>query len=109
MVHRRHPAHPALLPPDRLAAAWGTSPEVLPPVECAYDPELHTGPRDVIESVEQRAAREDVAREVCAACPARAWCGQYAATMRPTFGVWAGRTAREIALDTRTHAVTIAS
>ncbi|MGW4640788.1 WhiB family transcriptional regulator [Sphaerisporangium sp. NPDC004334] len=65
---------------------------------CVLDPELHTGP-DVFakESAEERAAREQVAREVCADCPVWASCLFYALDERPQAGVWAGLTAEEIA------------
>jgi hypothetical protein len=65
---------------------------------CGFDPELHTGP-DLFteESAEERAAREQVAREVCADCPVWASCLFYALDARPETGVWAGLTAEEIA------------
>jgi hypothetical protein len=64
--------------------------------ECLYDPELHDGP-DRIETAEQRAAREQVAAEVCATCPALADCLTYALRTRPTRGVWAGLPAGHVA------------
>ncbi|MGW4475956.1 WhiB family transcriptional regulator [Nonomuraea sp. NPDC004354] len=84
--------------PSRMAIGtpWRTQGEILLP-ECVYDPELHTGPIDTIESADQRAAREDVARDVCAGCPARQLCELYALRVRPTSGIWAGRTAAELA------------
>ncbi|GHH63679.1 hypothetical protein GCM10017673_05030 [Streptosporangium violaceochromogenes] len=63
--------------------------------ECVYDPELHTGPTEA-ESPAERAARQEVARQVCAACPLLPQCLAYARTCAPTFGVWAGRTAQEL-------------
>ena len=67
--------------------------------ECRFDPELHDGPDPLttIEHPEARAAREDVAREICEGCPLRDACLEYATRVRPTYGVWAGRTAEEIA------------
>lgn len=70
--------------------------EVLSGAQCMYDPYLHTGP-DVEEEPEaDRAVREAVAREVCAACPARMACLVYALRIRPVAGVWAGFTAEEL-------------
>jgi hypothetical protein len=56
--------------------------------ECAYDPELHTGPRAVIETSEEKNAREAVAREVCRTCPVLAQCLARAVAVRPSRGVW---------------------
>lgn len=86
--------HPAFLSAEQVRSRLGGATS-LP--ECVYDPELHTGPRRTIESAEQRAAREQVAREVCADCALRRRCGRYALSVRPPFGVWAGLTAAEIA------------
>jgi len=61
---------------------------------CLCDPELFTGPDD--EPPEDEAARVAVARQVCAACPARLACLAYALRSRPSTGVWAGCTATEI-------------
>ncbi|MFG3442711.1 WhiB family transcriptional regulator [Nonomuraea sp. NPDC047897] len=97
MLLRNRPIHPSRMSSDQWAAAWRIDQEP-PPAECVYDPELHTGPAGGIEPADQRAAREDVAREVCATCPVRAWCELYSMQVRPTYGVWAGRTARELAL-----------
>ncbi|MFE3455534.1 WhiB family transcriptional regulator [Nonomuraea sp. NPDC059194] len=84
------PVHPSVKAP------WRVQGETLLP-ECVYDPELHTGPIDTIESAEQRAAREEVARDVCASCPARQLCELYALRVRPTSGIWAGRATAELA------------
>ncbi|MEV2270880.1 WhiB family transcriptional regulator [Nonomuraea africana] len=84
-----HPSHTALKTP------WRMQETALP--ECVYDPELHTGPIDTIENADQRAAREDVARDVCATCPALRLCELYALRVRPASGVWAGHTAAELA------------
>jgi len=68
--------------------------------ECVYDPDLHDGPADVSAELPMvRAAREDVAREVCASCPVFAECEAYARLARPMSGVWAGRTAAEITAE----------
>jgi hypothetical protein len=67
--------------------------------ECVYDPELHDGPVDAVELPADRAAREAVAREVCASCPVLAECAAYVRMIRPESGVWAGRTAAEITDD----------
>jgi WhiB family transcriptional regulator, redox-sensing transcriptional regulator len=68
--------------------------------ECRFDPELHDGPDPLttIEHPEARAAREDVAREVCGSCPVRDACLEYAMRVAPKRGIWAGRTAEEITL-----------
>ncbi|MEW9527300.1 WhiB family transcriptional regulator [Microbispora sp. NPDC049125] len=79
-----------------IEATWHVDGDAVAP-ECAYDPELHTGPRDRIETAEERAAREAVAREVCEDCPARLFCTTYTLAVRPTSGVWAGMTAADIA------------
>ncbi|GIH27930.1 hypothetical protein Aph01nite_62400 [Acrocarpospora phusangensis] len=67
---------------------------------CTSDPELHTGP-DLFtdEPADERAAREDVAKSVCAECPARLHCLAYAMEVRPEVGVWAGYTADELARE----------
>lgn len=94
MSHR--PIHPSLMSLAEIDAAWFVEGE--PPLpECAYDPELHTGPRSTIETTADRQARESVAREVCAACPARSFCDLYATKVRPAYGIWAGRTPAEVA------------
>ncbi|MFD0532453.1 WhiB family transcriptional regulator [Actinomadura luteofluorescens] len=66
--------------------------------QCRFDPELHTGP-DGEESPDERAARELVAAQVCESCPLRAQCLELAMQIRPEFGVWAGFTAAELAVD----------
>ena len=66
---------------------------------CLCDPELFTGPADIEpenEPPEDRAARVEVAREVCAACPVQLACLAYALRTRPAAGVWAGCTPEEI-------------
>ncbi|MFI6178558.1 WhiB family transcriptional regulator [Nonomuraea sp. NPDC051191] len=83
------PIHPARMSLAEIEATWQTD-DGTPLPECTYDPELHTGPRLTIESTEERTAREAVAREVCATCPALSLCEQYARRTRPTSGIWAG-------------------
>jgi hypothetical protein len=64
---------------------------------CLYDPECHEGPENPdSEPAADRAARERVAAEVCAACPVREPCLEYALHARPARGVWAGLTAFEV-------------
>jgi WhiB family redox-sensing transcriptional regulator len=67
--------------------------------ECVFDPELHDGPDPVttIEHPDARAARVDVAKDVCAACPVRDMCLEYATRVRPERGIWAGLTPQDIA------------
>lgn len=81
------PFSPRSVHPSRGALAEGA--------ECVYDPELHTGPAGA-ESPMEQAARQEVAREVCATCPVLPRCLAYALAAAPTTGVWAGRTAREL-------------
>ena len=96
MAYNPHrPIHPARMSLAEVEATWKADGET-PLPECTYDPELHTGPRLTIESTEERTARETVAREVCATCPALLLCEQYATQVRPTSGVWAGRTPAEM-------------
>ncbi|MFC6083711.1 WhiB family transcriptional regulator [Sphaerisporangium aureirubrum] len=83
------PVHPSAL------AGLGAPGTLTENAECVYDPELHVGPAGG-ESAEDKAAREAVARDVCASCPARLVCGIYALKARPTSGVWAGMTVAEI-------------
>jgi WhiB family redox-sensing transcriptional regulator len=66
--------------------------------ECRFDIELHDGPDPMteIEHPDARAAREDVAKEICGTCPVRDLCLTYALRTRPTRGVWAGLTIEEI-------------
>lgn len=42
-----------------------------------------------------RAARESTAKAVCAACPVRLRCADYAVAHRESYGVWGGLTERE--------------
>ncbi len=81
------------------SALWDLRDTLLDGAECRFDPKLHDGPDPVttIEHPDARAAREDVAREVCGGCLVRDACLAYALRVRPERGVWAGRTAEEIA------------
>jgi len=66
---------------------------------CVCDPELFTGPAGIEpedEPAEDRAARIDAARQVCAGCPVRPPCLAYALRTRPAAGVWAGFIPEEI-------------
>ena len=66
---------------------------------CMCDPELVTGPTDMEpenEPPEDRAARIEVAREVCASCPVRLARLAYTLRTRPAAGVWAGFTCAEV-------------
>lgn len=67
---------------------------------CAADPELFTGPSGIEpedEPEDERAARVDAAREVCADCPVRLPCLAWALRSLPSAGVWAGLLPEEIA------------
>ncbi|NRQ32988.1 WhiB family transcriptional regulator [Nonomuraea sp. NN258] len=61
------------------------------------DAELFTGP-DLFEEEpeDERQAREDRAKAVCATCPAQTACLTYALAVRPQTGIWAGLTAAEL-------------
>jgi Transcription factor WhiB len=66
---------------------------------CVCDPELFTGPAGIEPEAEapgDRAARVEVARQVCAVCPVQRLCLAYALRTRPAAGVWAGFTPEEI-------------
>jgi WhiB family redox-sensing transcriptional regulator len=84
--------------PSRLATP-DLRDECLDGAECLFDPELHDGPdpETRLEYVDARAAREDVAKEICATCPVQLACLEYAIRTTPVSGVWAGLTAEEIA------------
>ncbi|GAA3213908.1 WhiB family transcriptional regulator [Actinocorallia longicatena] len=66
--------------------------------ECKYDPDLHTGP-DAFEpeTLLERQARIDAAKDICDSCPVWAACLEYALRTKQSDGVWAGHTARELA------------
>jgi WhiB family transcriptional regulator, redox-sensing transcriptional regulator len=67
---------------------------------CTADPELFTGPSGIEpedEPEDERAARVDAARDVCAACPVRLPCLAWALRSLPAAGVWAGLLPEEIA------------
>jgi WhiB family redox-sensing transcriptional regulator len=79
------------------AAVEGMSVELAEGAQCGYDPELHTGPDAFTEEPDaERAAREQVAMEVCATCTVRRECLTRALAIRPNAGVWAGFTATEV-------------
>ncbi|MEV4383406.1 WhiB family transcriptional regulator [Streptosporangium sp. NPDC049644] len=88
-------AHPSLILFDAITA--GLSRQLAEGALCGLDPELHTGPDTFTsEPADEQAAREQVAREVCAECPVRQLCRDRALLLRPDRGVWAGLTASEI-------------
>ena len=95
MTGRPALAHPALA---LLAALTEGMPRHLADEgSCRFDPELHTDPDAFTdEPADERAAREDVAREVCEQCPVLASCLFFALDVRPEAGVWAGLTADEL-------------
>ncbi|MFC3982485.1 WhiB family transcriptional regulator [Streptosporangium jomthongense] len=74
-------------------AAADPPPELADGALCTC-PELHTGPAS--ETAEERAARVQVAIEVCAECPVRVLCLARALQLRPTVGVWAGLDAEAV-------------
>ncbi|WP_049563017.1 WhiB family transcriptional regulator [Nonomuraea sp. SBT364] len=97
MVRSDVPIHPSRMLPDHLAVAWRlTDP---PAIECAYDPDLHTADSEGVESEQERAARVEVARQVCLTCPLLMRCARYAAEVSPVSGVWAGRDTAEAGTD----------
>ncbi|MGV9776604.1 WhiB family transcriptional regulator [Streptosporangium sp. NPDC003464] len=58
---------------------------------------LFTGPDAFeVEDDNARRLRHRQAKKVCGRCPALAECLAYALAIRPTEGVWAGRSATEI-------------
>ncbi|GAA4051121.1 WhiB family transcriptional regulator [Nonomuraea soli] len=65
------------------------------PVCQLADAEVFTGP-DHDEPDPVRQARESRVKAICHTCPARTACLDYALAIRPTEGVWAGYTAREL-------------
>ncbi|WP_165959830.1 WhiB family transcriptional regulator [Nonomuraea longispora] len=67
------------------------------------DADLFTSPEGE-EPDQARQDREALAKAICARCPARAACLDYALTIRPRDGVWAGYTADEINALTRIFA-----
>lgn len=83
--------HPSVLPALAGGAAGlaGHLVELGERAACRFDPELHVGPVRG-ESGAERAAREQVAGEVCADCPVWDLCLSYGRRVRPDFGVWVG-------------------
>ncbi|WP_285761378.1 WhiB family transcriptional regulator [Nocardiopsis ansamitocini] len=61
---------------------------------CASSPELFFATDDETESA--RRMREQAASVLCAECPARRLCFEYATRTEPEHGFWAGCTAEEI-------------
>lgn len=47
---------------------------------------------DDIETPVERRHREEQAKRICAACPVRVECLEYALTMREPYGIWGGLT-----------------
>jgi WhiB family redox-sensing transcriptional regulator len=92
--------HPSRLPLYDLRGAC------LEGAECLFDPELHDGPDhgEVIERPLDRAAREDIAKEICGMCPVRDACLEYALRTKPDGGIWAGLDTDEVAVLASTRA-----
>ncbi len=87
--------HPAEALLQTITAAM--PPELARGALCGADPELHTGPDAFAdEPAEERNARVQVAKEVCAECPVKVACLRRALRLRPEAGVWAGFTAAEL-------------
>lgn len=59
---------------------------------CLSYPALMFFGLDDLESPAERRAREDQAKVVCAACPVRRECLDYALSMREPYGIWGGLT-----------------
>lgn len=55
------------------------------------DPTLFFGP-EYAETVKEKRDREDAAKAVCAECPVRNECLEYALDAREAYGIWGGRT-----------------
>ncbi|XVQ10916.1 WhiB family transcriptional regulator [Spirillospora sp. CA-255316] len=92
--------HPSKLAPSTLRQ-YGMG-----AAECVFDPELHTGPIDGAETSEQKAARVDVAAEVCLSCPVMTRCLDRAISGRPEPGVWGGLDAEPLTAVFAGHAGT---
>ncbi|MFC5752989.1 WhiB family transcriptional regulator [Actinomadura rugatobispora] len=73
--------------PSKLAP-WTLRQYGMSGAECVIDPELHTGPIRGAETAEQKAARVDVAADVCLSCPVTTRCLNRAISGRPEPGVW---------------------
>jgi WhiB family redox-sensing transcriptional regulator len=58
------------------------------------DPELFYPPLDA-ETRQQRDAREEAAKAICASCPVRAECLAWALAADERLGVWGGKNERE--------------
>lgn len=66
------------------------------PRACGELPELFFAPEG--EKPAARIMREQAAAQLCADCPVRDLCYEYALRARPAYGFWAGCTAEEIAV-----------
>lgn len=58
------------------------------------DPTLFFGP-EYAETVKEKRDREDAAKAVCAECPVRTECLEYALDAREAYGIWGGKTELE--------------
>lgn len=58
------------------------------------DPTLFFGP-EYAETVKEKRDREDAAKEVCAGCPVRTECLEYALQAREAYGIWGAMTELE--------------
>ena len=76
--------HPSKLAPSTLQRYGMTD------ALCVLDPELHTGPISGAETSQEKAARVDVATDVCLSCPVLIKCLNRALGGWPEPGVWAG-------------------
>lgn len=59
----------------------------------AMDPEIFFSTEE--EAREDRVAREDRAKDICARCPVLAQCREFALSTREPYGVWGGMTEGE--------------
>ncbi|MBP2708202.1 WhiB family transcriptional regulator [Microbispora sp. RL4-1S] len=66
------------------------------PVCTTADADLFTSPDIDEEPDSERGSREAKAKAICAMCPARLACLNYALAARPRDGVWGGYAAQEI-------------
>lgn len=58
------------------------------------DPTLFFGP-EFAETVKEKRDREDAAKAVCATCPVKKDCLEYALEAREAYGIWGGLTELE--------------
>ncbi|GAA3759570.1 WhiB family redox-sensing transcriptional regulator [Spinactinospora alkalitolerans] len=85
------PIDPMQMSTARLERALLAEPRV-----CGEQMELFFAPEG--EKPTARILREQAAAVLCADCPVRSLCFEYAARIRPEHGIWAGCTAGEIAV-----------